>query len=66
MKMRNKQEKWEVLSNGKYLRETEIYYGTYMALDMDKEEMEKNKILRRELIQRRSEGDNVMIKMAKL
>ena len=33
-----------------------------MALDMPKEDLEKNKILRQELAKRRSEGENVMIK----
>ena len=37
-----------------------------MTLDMEKEELEKNRTLRRELIQRRNDGENIIIKNGKI
>ena len=62
VKLGSIREKWIVIGKGKFLKNTESFYGTYLALDMGKEELERNKNLRYELKDRRSKGQNVSIK----
>ena len=62
IRLKSKQEKWIVIGKSKLLKQTEDYNGIYLALDMNKEELERNKLLRTELIERRNNGENLMIK----
>ena len=54
--------KWNILRRGKYLRDSVDFFAVYFAKDMNKEEMEKDKKLRNELISLRKTGAEVVIK----
>ena len=62
VKFRYIEDKWKILGKGTFLKSTENYFGVYFALDMEKEDLEKNKILRHEMVERRSRGESCMIK----
>ena len=62
VRFKNPRDKWNVIGQGKFLKETESYFDIYFALDMEKEEMERNNKLRNEMMERRNRGENVIIK----
>ena len=66
VKFKSKKDKWTVLGKGKDLKNTNCFSGIYLALDMEKEEFEKNKALRHELVERRNNGENISIKNGRI
>ena len=66
VKFKNSDQKWAVLSQAKFLKESERFYAIYLAKDMTKQEMEEDIERRKELIHRRRNGENVMVKNGKI
>ena len=55
-------QKWDVLKNGSRLKNSEEYKGLFITKDLTKEEREKDKALRMELIEKRASDANYVIK----
>ena len=65
-KFASETQKWVVLSQGNYLKESEMFYNIFLAKDMSKDEQQKNKNLRNELITRRNNGEDIKIKNGRI
>ena len=66
VKFASEAQKWVVLSQGKYLKESEMFYNIFLAKDMSKDEQQKSKNLRNELISRRNNGEDIKIKNGRI
>ena len=56
------EEKWIILSQGKYLKSSDRFYSIFISKDMTKEEQEYDTELKKELEERRANHEGVMIK----
>ena len=55
-------QKWAILKQGKFLKNSEHFYAIYLARDMNKDELRKDAELRHELLTRRNNNESVEIK----
>ena len=62
VKFANAEQKWAVLKKARYLNEDDRFFRIFFAKDMSKEELEMDINKRRELQERRQNGENIMIK----
>ena len=56
------EEKWIILSQGKYLKSSDRFYSIFISKDMTKEEQEYDSELKKELEERQANHEGVMIK----
>ena len=66
VRMSNEHDKWALLSKAKFLKDSDDFYAIYMAKDMSKDELNEYIKRRRELMERKQRGENVMIKNGRI